>query len=463
MEILRTGSAVAAGLGIMLLAMTACRLSAQEVKWGTGGWELAAFSGPLNDEPEFSPEERGDQFANDAVYGGRAGYVLASNLFFQGEAAISFPEVQPRDGGRTVNSQMFLLGGSAGYNLQPTRRLQIFVSGGAEAVIWDPGGFGSETDLGIKYGTGVRFFVAPGVAVRGDLRWHQVRDALQDTRAEALGVPNAAEEDLWAMEISGGLSIFLGGPKDSDEDGVYDEHDACPDTPPRVPVDGRGCPMDSDGDGVVDGIDRCPGTAAGALIDEQGCPSDSDDDRISDGLDECPDTPSRATVDERGCPGDSDGDGVLDGLDRCPDTLEGAEVDEAGCPTGAPGVVLRDIVPELNRLTVWFDLGQSELWEESRSALDLLGRALVQNPGLVVEIQGHADALGSAEYNERLSRQRAEAVRSHLMQRFAEIEASQIRVESFGETRPTASNETPAGRQRNRRVVVVVVRPLTNQ
>jgi OOP family OmpA-OmpF porin len=458
----RLQSSIVGAVGLLVLLGVVSPLVGQDdVKWGTGAWELAYFTGQLNDEPEFGPERGGDQFLNDAIYGGRAGYVLPANIFFQGEAAISFPEIQPRDGGPRIVSRAYLLGGSAGYNFQPTRRLQIFVSGGAEAVVWDPDGFDTETDFGLKYGTGARYFVTPEVALRGDLGWHQVRDALQDTRAQALGVASAAEEDLWAMELSGGVSLFLGGPKDSDGDGVYDDADVCPDTPTRVIVNDRGCPVDGDGDGVPDGLDRCPGTERGATVDDEGCPRDADGDRVVDGVDECPDTPARATVDESGCPSDSDGDGVLDGLDRCPDTPEGAEVDETGCPTGALGTLLRDFVSELNRLTVWFDFAESELWEDSRPALNLLGRALAENPDLVVEVQGHTDAVGPEAYNERLARERAEAVRAYLMEEFDEVEANQISVRSFGETRPAAPNETDAGRQKNRRAMVVVVEPRT--
>lgn len=459
----RSVSGLIAGIGLLTLSGVMQPVSAQEVNWGTGGWELGGFSGQLNDEPEFGPERGGDQFANDVVYGARAGYVLRSNVFFQSEASISFPEVQPRDDGPTVNSQTLLFGGSAGYNFQPTSRLQIFVSGGAEAVVWDVDRFGTEADVGIKYGAGARYFLAPGLAIRGDVRWHQIRDALQTTRAGALGAVSAAEKDLWGMEISGGVSIFLGGPEDSDGDGVYDEADACEDTPARVPVDERGCPRDSDGDGVVDGIDRCPGTVGGAVVDDGGCPTDSDEDRVVDGLDECPDTPARARVDLRGCPTDADGDGIPDGLDSCPETPEGMEVDEVGCLAGPAGVALGNIASELNRLTVWFDTDESELWDGSLPALDLLGRVLVRNSGLVVEIQGHTDAVGPEEYNQRLSRRRAEAVRRYLMETFGEIEASQIRVVAYGQTRPIAPNDTAEDRQKNRRAIVVVVEPQTNE
>jgi OOP family OmpA-OmpF porin len=65
---------------------------------------------------------------------------------------------------------------------------------------------------------------------------------------------------------------------DSDGDGVYDDVDLCPGSPPGVPVDDKGCeikavaaPLDSDGDGVMDSEDTCPGTPTGAVVDAHGC------------------------------------------------------------------------------------------------------------------------------------------------------------------------------------------------
>ena len=60
-------------------------------------------------------------------------------------------------------------------------------------------------------------------------------------------------------------------PSDSDNDGVIDDKDLCPDTPAGVVVDADGCPLDTDGDGVYDYLDKCPGTPVGAKVNAQGC------------------------------------------------------------------------------------------------------------------------------------------------------------------------------------------------
>ena len=59
--------------------------------------------------------------------------------------------------------------------------------------------------------------------------------------------------------------------RDSDGDGIPDDEDECPDTPPGSQVDAVGCAVDSDGDGVADDIDACQDTPEGAIVDNRGC------------------------------------------------------------------------------------------------------------------------------------------------------------------------------------------------
>jgi OOP family OmpA-OmpF porin len=59
--------------------------------------------------------------------------------------------------------------------------------------------------------------------------------------------------------------------RDSDGDGVPDDADECPGTPPGIRVDAVGCSVDSDGDGVADDVDACPDTPEGAIVDDRGC------------------------------------------------------------------------------------------------------------------------------------------------------------------------------------------------
>jgi len=143
--------------------------------------------------------------------------------------------------------------------------------------------------------------------------------------------------DKFELNLTFGGSYVLGRPKDTDKDGVVNRKDKCPDTPPGVLIDKKGCPVDADGDGVPDYLDNCPNTPKEAYgkIDTYGCPLDTDGDSIPDYLDACPDTPiaSKSLVDSVGCSLDSDHDGVYDYLDKCADTPSGITIDSLGCPS----------------------------------------------------------------------------------------------------------------------------------
>jgi len=230
-------------------------------------------------------------------------------------------------------------------------------------------------------------------------------------------------------------------PKDSDCDGVPDEIDECPETPQGVEVDTRGCPLDSDGDGVPDYLDECPGTPQGVRVDSRGCPLDSDGDGVPDYLDECPGTPRGVEVDSRGCPLDSDGDGVPDYRDQCPGTPEAAKVDLRGC------WVLMDTL---------FDFDRYELKPEYYPVIDEAVVVLQNNLSMKIEVQGHTCKMGTAEYNRRLSENRARSVMNYLVRKG--IEEKRLSAVGYGFTRPKASNETEPGRALNRRVELSPVR-----
>jgi OOP family OmpA-OmpF porin len=222
-----------------------------------------------------------------------------------------------------------------------------------------------------------------------------------------------------------GLSLTFGGGAaegDADRDGVLDSQDHCPDTPRGAKVDARGCPMDSDGDGVYDGLDRCP------------------------------DTPTGWPVDEHGCPLDSDGDGVADGADECPNTPRGTEVDAKGCPKPAPLFELdeKGQAKPLILEGVNFEYDSARLTPDSREVLDRVAESLKAWPDVRVEVGGHTDWDGSNAYNQSLSQRRADSVRAYLID--AGVAASRMTTRGYGEESPIATNETPEGRARNRRV-----------
>jgi OOP family OmpA-OmpF porin len=155
---------------------------------------------------------------------------------------------------------------------------------------------------------------------------------------------------------------------------------------------------------------------------------------------------------------DSDGDGVADKLDKCPGTPSGTVVDGAGCPLKipAPKVTERVIVTEADRKVVAdaisnleFDFGKSTIRAKSYPTLNRVAALLIEKD-FSLKLAGHTDNVGSDASNLKLSKDRAEAIRSYLVSQGAN--ASRIESVGYGESQPIASNTTNAGRQKNRRV-----------
>ncbi len=191
---------------------------------------------------------------------------------------------------------------------------------------------------------------------------------------------------------------------------------------------------DADGDGVLDNVDNCPNVPGD---DPFGCPmpaKDSDNDGVADASDQCPNTPNMK-VNALGCPFDTDGDGVADNKDRCPNTPQGAEVNLSGCWVLA---------------NVRFDTDKSQVKAKHYGVLERAYRVLAQNPGLKIEVQGHTDSVGTADYNQALSQRRAISVKQYLLEKG--IAASRLSAGGYGLTQPIDSNATGDGRSRNRRV-----------
>jgi len=104
---------------------------------------------------------------------------------------------------------------------------------------------------------------------------------------------------------------------------------------------------------------------------------------------------------------------------------------------------------------VLFDSGKAALRPEATTSLQQLAAVLLGEPGLPVLIEGHTDNVGSAQHNQTLSEQRAEAVKQWLATT-GKIPSGCIATQGFGATKPVASNAAAAGRQKNRRVEISI-------
>jgi len=153
--------------------------------------------------------------------------------------------------------------------------------------------------------------------------------------------------------------------------------------------------------------------------------------------------------------GDDDSDGVANKFDKCPGTQPNTIVDGAGCPLKTP-VPQQIIITEEDKRVVGeaiknleFDLGKSTIKERSYATLNRVAGLLVEK-NFSLKLAGHTDDTGSMALNLRLSKERAEAVKSYLVSQGAN--PSRIEATGYGPNQPIASNKTADGRQQNRRV-----------
>jgi outer membrane protein OmpA-like peptidoglycan-associated protein len=103
---------------------------------------------------------------------------------------------------------------------------------------------------------------------------------------------------------------------------------------------------------------------------------------------------------------------------------------------------------------LFFDSGKSVLKPGARNTLAKIADQLKMNPDARIEIEGHTDSVGEEAMNQTLSEKRAAAVRNYLAGRG--VTAARITMTGMGESSPVASNDTPSGRQQNRRVELVI-------
>ncbi len=169
-------------------------------------------------------------------------------------------------------------------------------------------------------------------------------------------------------------------------------------------------------------------------------PIDKDEDGVPDFRDQCTDTPKGEKVGKWGCELDDDKDTIVNRLDMCPDTKLDAKVDNSGCE-----------IPEIIILRgVNFETGSEKLKPDSKYVLDDAADILVRYPALKVEIAGHTDNRGNAEFNLQLSQKRAELVREYLIGRG--VISENLTAKGYGETQPLDDAENDDAWMVNRRV-----------
>jgi outer membrane protein OmpA-like peptidoglycan-associated protein len=303
-----------------------------------------------------------------------------------------------------------------------------------------------------------------------------------------------------------GLPEFNGCP-DRDGDKIIDKQDACPDNAGLPEF--NGCP-DTDGDKIIDKDDDCPNEAG--LEQFKGCP-DRDGDGIQDKLDMCPDKqgPERndgcpeitlTLVDAQGAALRSvtrsrEGSFIFDDLPsdelvifklegEGTDTIKDIKVVVGGVSKRALRdnkdgffrfIILKADVNKLNQeetQDVAIKLNKEEaevlkkafdnlefatakdiIKQESYASLDELAGLLAKKPNWRLKISGHTDNQGKTATNMKLSEKRAKAIANYLISKG--ISKDRFKVEWFGSKKPIADNKTEAGRQKNRRVEMLII------
>jgi len=114
-----------------------------------------------------------------------------------------------------------------------------------------------------------------------------------------------------------------------------------------------------------------------------------------------------------------------------------------------------DVLAVTFKSDVLFDSGSAALKPGAYQEINRVSQVLTQYPETRIMIAGHTDSDGSEAFNQNLSVQRAEAVRNALVSQG--VSASRVTTSGFGESQPIADNNTEAGKQLNRRVVVTIV------
>lgn len=233
---------------------------------------------------------------------------------------------------------------------------------------------------------------------------------------------------------------------DKDADGLTDNEDGCVDK--AGPKENKGCPWgDKDADGLTDNDDSCPDQAGPK--ENKGCPdSDKDADGTVDRLDACIDVAGEK--DNKGCPyPDTDGDGVNDRVDNC--LNDKGPATNQGCPDKVKQLVVITREKLIIKDKVYFDTGKATLQARSSTLLDQIAAILTTHVEIkLLQVEGHTDNTGVAEQNLKLSQDRADSVKAYFVKKG--VNESRVKSVGFGQEKPADSNDTPVGRDNNRRV-----------
>lgn len=248
-----------------------------------------------------------------------------------------------------------------------------------------------------------------------------VRYVLRPLELSLVTGPGFGLAQGWGFDYRVIAGVGFVTPKEEREE----EHEATVDCTEGTAYRLESCPdLDWDNDGLVNRVDRCP--KEWGPRENEGCPwPDTDHDTVTDNEDNCPTVPG--PPENYGCP---------------------RELKQL--------VVIRKTKLEILD-KVFFEFNQAVIKPESFELLDQVAAIIESHPELKkVRIEGHTDKVGSADYNRKLSKERARAVKTYLVQKGG-VSPERLTIAGHGFDRPLATNDTDEGRAKNRRVEFMLV------
>ena len=288
------------------------------------------------------------------------------------------------------------------------------------------------------------------------------------------------------------VPIFHKAPKDSDNDGLIDVLDECPNV--AGSKENVGCPIlpDKDGDYIIDEADECPDIAG--PLENKGCPwGDKDGDSVFDIVDECPKI--AGPKENNGCPikdldftGDDElisGDVVLNseklriiGTDNqvSTTTSEGGNTLIISLPNAETtekrikkleeeiaklkqykggNIEIDEVKKSFYSKTILFKTGKFSIDKEFYSTLVELSEVIREYPIAKFLIEAHTDNIGDSSVNMKLSENRAISVRNFLIKN--NVDPNRLQVKGYGESKPVLDNDSSESRAENRRVEINLI------
>ncbi|MBN1106368.1 MAG: OmpA family protein [Deltaproteobacteria bacterium] len=150
---------------------------------------------------------------------------------------------------------------------------------------------------------------------------------------------------------------------------------------------------------------------------------------------------------------------ILDAARRLAKDAESCQPPKPKVAPPPPAVTPRPAPPAKREVTlkwVHFDFDKADLTPQAKATLDETAKILKDHPGMMLELDGYTDVIGTDAYNLKLSERRAKTVHNYLVSKG--VPAARLKVKALGKSNPVADNKTPQGRAENRRVELRILR-----